>query len=47
MTGIVVAIIVVAMVTMLVTRPGVADAIRNIGSFMSAAIKATLGVDYE
>ena len=47
MTPIIVAIITMATITMLVTRPGVADAIRAIGSFMSAAMKALLGVDYE
>jgi hypothetical protein len=47
MTGIMVSIIVMAMVTMVVTRPGIADIIQKLSSFLAASIKATLGVDYE
>ncbi len=47
MESIIVSIIVMATIAMLVTRPGTADAIGRLFGFMSASIKALLGVDYE
>ncbi len=47
MTSVIVSIITVATLTVLVTRPGVADFVKRLSSFMMASIKALLGVDYE
>jgi hypothetical protein len=47
MTPIILSIMTMAMVTMVITRPGIADIIRKLSSFLAASIKATLGVDYE
>lgn len=43
MSAIIVSIITMATIAMLVTRPGVADAIKGLTGFMSASIKALLG----
>ncbi len=47
MTSVIVSIITVAIITVLVTRPGVAEFINRLSAFMMASIKALLGVDYE
>lgn len=47
MTSIIVSVITIATITMLITRPGVAEAIRRIGAFMMASTQALLGVDSE
>lgn len=47
MTDIIVSIITIATLTLLVTRPGVAETIKRLSHFMAASIQATLGVDSE
>lgn len=47
MTDIAVSIIMVAIVAVLVTRPGTADAIKGMSAALTTSIKALLGADYE
>lgn len=43
MTSIIVSIITIAIVTVLVTRPGVAETLRTLFRFLASSIKAVLG----
>lgn len=38
-----VAVVMAALVSMLVTRPGIAPTIKRIGDYLASAIRATLG----